>query len=66
MLKLAAVLYPMVATTLAGIAVLVGLAVPSLGLDSMDGMLLLGGAGLAAGVPISLILAAPIGRAFKK
>ncbi len=65
MWKLAAILYPMVATTVAGIAVLVGLAAPQLGLDNMDGMLLLGDAGLVAGVPISALLAAPLAKAFK-
>lgn len=66
MWKLAAVLYPIVATTLAGIFVLVGLAAPSLGLDGMQGVTILGVAGLVVGLPLSFILAAPIGRAFKK
>lgn len=64
MWKLAAILYPMVATTLAGIAVLVGLVAPQLGLDDMQGLLWLGLGGLAAGVPISVIVAAPLQRAF--
>lgn len=64
MWKLASVLYLLVAPTLAGVAVLIGLTVPQLGLDDMQGVAILGVAGLIAGLPMSFLVAAmmPKGR----
>ncbi len=58
MWKLASILYLLVAPTLAGVLVLVGLSVPQLGLDDMQGVAALGGAGLVLGVPLSFVVAA--------
>lgn len=65
MWKLASVLYLLVAPVLAGVAVLVGLTVPELKMATMEGVALLGGAGLAAGIPAAFIVAAMMPRGRK-
>lgn len=62
MWKLACILYLLVAPVLAGVAVLVGLSAPELGLATMDGVAMLGGAGLALGAPAAFIVAAMMPR----
>ncbi len=62
MLRLAGMLYLLIAPVLAGTAVLVGLAMPELGFLTLDGVGKLAGAGFAAGVPLSLGLAAYMNR----
>ncbi|MCI4665998.1 MAG: CTP synthetase [Neomegalonema sp.] len=62
MIRLALILYLLIAPTLAGILVLVALAAPQLGLDNMKGVGILGIGGLVAGLPLSFIAAHIIGK----
>ena len=57
MLTLAAMLYLIIAPTLAGTLVLIGLLMPELGYVTLEGVGALAGAGAAAAAPMALILA---------
>lgn len=59
-------LYLLAAPVLAGSLVLIGLAVPELGLSDVQGIALLGGAGFVAGLPIAVIAARIIRRRTEK
>lgn len=48
-------LYLLIAPTLAGSLVLIGLVVPSLGLDTLEGIGMLAAAGFSAGLPLAAI-----------
>lgn len=62
MLRLAAMLYPIVGTVLAGVGVAVALAAPSLGFATLEGIGLVAGIGFALGAPVSVLIAWPISR----
>ena len=62
MLTLAAALYLLIAPVLAGSLVLVGLTVPSLEMDTLQGIAILAGAGFVAGLPLAFIGASIIRR----
>lgn len=58
MLRLASMLYLLIAPTLAGSLIVVGLVVRSLNLYTLEGIGLLAGIGFVAGVPLAFVLAA--------
>lgn len=66
MLRIAAILYPMIGTIFAGIGVAAALMVPSLGLLTLEGVGWLAAAGFALGVPGALLTALPLTRGRRK